>query len=767
MVPSPPPVTVPGSAPGGPTDLGPDLVLAGEIPYFRLNPDEWVDRLDGAVTAGLTTVATYVPWLWHEVRGTGSRRVVDLSGRTHPARDLGRFLDLCAERGLGVIARPGPFVMAELKNEGLPYSLGAAADDLRPPGWDGRRPTETIVDYGHPRFLTAVRGWFAAVLPLLTTPRPGPGPGVVAVQLDNEIGMLPWVANSPDLSERTVARVVRDLVDDLGPERVRAESGLGPDDLPAWTDLVRRPPEHLVLRIQRAVARDHRRTYAAYVAALADLAREFGVTVPLLVNVHGCWAERAERFPIGISQLRDTWRDPRILPGTDFYLGDPDPDKLPALWAANAFLAATLSPGQATGCLEFEVSRGSDYGEALQIVSGPEAAPLKAQLFVAQGNTFLNVYLWAGGRNPVLDADLVDTPPADGNDRIATTGERHGFSAPVDPEGRTSPDHPALVAALGSLRGNSALLRAARPVSDGVTLGFVPDHFATEFCAPHSPLAARVAEDLDRFRGCGPRSILVRSLLFSGFAPDAVDLGAPVLELDRARVLALAPTPYLDADLQERLVAWVRSGGRLLLHGPFPTHDLLGRPVDVLSEALGLDVGERQESGPTRFCSVRPSPGLALPGPDRAEVRAGFVQPLRGVPDEHVLARIVGDGTPCAVERPLDRGRVVVVAADLPCRLGLWRAFLDRLGARPRFELDSDVPGVVLVPTATPDGTRITHVLNVSPWPARVLVSHEGAPLHPRFTLPARHGAWLVQEAGGTRAELVRVGVDPEEEGPR
>ena len=43
-----------------------DLVLAGEVHYFRLDRADWADRLDDALDLGLTAVATYVPWLVHE-----------------------------------------------------------------------------------------------------------------------------------------------------------------------------------------------------------------------------------------------------------------------------------------------------------------------------------------------------------------------------------------------------------------------------------------------------------------------------------------------------------------------------------------------------------------------------------------------------------------------------------------------------------------------------------------------------------------------------
>ena len=93
--------------------------MAGEVHYFRVARSQWADRLDKLLEVGCTCVASYIPWLFHELPdGT-----IDLTGRTRPERDLGAFIDLCTERDLTFFARPGPFIMAELKNEGLQYRL--------------------------------------------------------------------------------------------------------------------------------------------------------------------------------------------------------------------------------------------------------------------------------------------------------------------------------------------------------------------------------------------------------------------------------------------------------------------------------------------------------------------------------------------------------------------------------------------------------------------------------------------------------------------
>ena len=112
-------------------DGRPALVLAGEVHYFRLARQVWAQRLDQLRDAGCDTVATYVPWLWHELPDRG----IDLTGRTHPQRDLAGFLDLAHAKGLRAIVRPGPFIMAEIKNEGLPYRLYEHTRTCcRPPG---------------------------------------------------------------------------------------------------------------------------------------------------------------------------------------------------------------------------------------------------------------------------------------------------------------------------------------------------------------------------------------------------------------------------------------------------------------------------------------------------------------------------------------------------------------------------------------------------------------------------------------------------------
>ena len=173
-------------------DGTPRILFSGEVHYFRLARRDWRARLVDLRATGAQAVATYIPWVVHELPdGT-----IDVTGRTADWRDLGAFCDLAHELGLYVIARPGPYVMAELQHEGLPHRVLHLAG----PGattWQGRPLPTADLDYLSPVFLAEVERWYDAVLPVLASRLQPDGGPVIGVQLDNEIGMLAWVSNSP------------------------------------------------------------------------------------------------------------------------------------------------------------------------------------------------------------------------------------------------------------------------------------------------------------------------------------------------------------------------------------------------------------------------------------------------------------------------------------------------------------------------------------------------------------------------------------------
>lgn len=683
----------------------PRIVLAGEIHYFRLPRETWEHRVDEAHTAGLNAVASYIPWLCHE-EAEGD---IDLTGRTREELDLGAFIDLCRDRGLFFIARPGPFIMAELKNEGIPYWVYEKHPHIRPATWKGKRPPAAHVDYLDPAFLAEARHWYAAVMPVLASRLASRGGTVIAVQLDNEIGMLPWVANTPDLSDNALAHLT---------------GTVGAGNFPGLPADPRAPDEDGIRAYHLLVGQDARRRYAEYVETLASVAEEYGVRdIPFLVNIHGCSHGRGKTFPIGISQLMEAYHvRPDLVPGTDIYLGELTTTNLPDLYVLNAFLNATLAPGQPAGCFEFEAGH-ADYGQLLAGRLDPSSGDFKLRINLIQGHRVVNYYLFSGGYNYRLAH-----PRGDGNDRIAFTGERHGFAAPVDPEGRRSYVFDRMSRANRAVVAASPWLSTMSEETDSIALAFVPDSYMTEYRYPDSEVMAELHRELVSRREAILESP-IRALLLSGYSFTACDLQDDGPDPARIRLLILPSSRAMAANVQQRVVDYLGSGGRLFIYGRLPEEDLAGAPCNILAEALGATPTAAYSDGSRPYLSVVPEGILA----GIAEVRSHFAVAY-DAPSAETLLRIYGTGEVCGFSCAVGSGRAVLVSSSLPAIIDIYARILSALGIeRPRLAHDDPHAGVFCRVTrgiATPTGTpAFVHLLNLDGIEKQVHLDFEGTPL--------------------------------------
>jgi hypothetical protein len=99
-------------------------VWSGEFHPFRLpNPDLWRDILEKMKANGYDAVSIYVDWAYHSPKPG----VYDFSG----VRDMDRFLDIAQQVGIYVIARPGPYINAEVDAGGFPGWLTSKAGAAR------------------------------------------------------------------------------------------------------------------------------------------------------------------------------------------------------------------------------------------------------------------------------------------------------------------------------------------------------------------------------------------------------------------------------------------------------------------------------------------------------------------------------------------------------------------------------------------------------------------------------------------------------------
>lgn len=91
-------------------------LLSGEFHYWRVPAENWETAGRRILELGLSVVATYIPWNYHET----SEGIYDFTGKTSLQRDLDGFLRLMNRLGLYVIIRPGPYIYAEWRHGGVP-----------------------------------------------------------------------------------------------------------------------------------------------------------------------------------------------------------------------------------------------------------------------------------------------------------------------------------------------------------------------------------------------------------------------------------------------------------------------------------------------------------------------------------------------------------------------------------------------------------------------------------------------------------------------
>ena len=89
-------------------------IWSGEIHYWRLpSPQHWRDIFQKMKAAGFNAVSLYFFWGYHQSAPDAS---LDFTG----IRNVDLLLRMAAEEGLYVIARPGPYINAEISMGGMP-----------------------------------------------------------------------------------------------------------------------------------------------------------------------------------------------------------------------------------------------------------------------------------------------------------------------------------------------------------------------------------------------------------------------------------------------------------------------------------------------------------------------------------------------------------------------------------------------------------------------------------------------------------------------
>lgn len=600
-------------------DGKPILIQAGEFHYFRTPREEWQHRLGLLKAAGFNAVAAYMPWLWHQV----AEGVSDFDGHSHPMRDLAGFLDLAAEMDLFVIARPGPYIMAETINEGIPPWVFEHYPQVAFISQDGK--VQNIASYLHPDFQACIQQWYREIFKVLAPRQITRGGKIILMQLDNEMGMMPWVRNildtNPDTMNRFAAYLRARYGEDL-PNHYPA------DDLAVYlqTGILHPQPQ-----MAAKIVEDYRRFYRAYLREYAiflwNEARAQGMEVLPVINIHG-FANGGKTFPIGLSQLIEVMEIEGMLSATDVYPGHIGEGNFHQLLLVNEMTKALHNPQQPLFSIEFQAGGNHDFGNGQSSLGD-----LHSRLCISSGMRAINHYLFFDGEN----------------DPLLSPVKRHDWGHPVRKDGTLRKHYhryPLLSSALKSY-GEDLILSQLQTVT---TVGFLLDTFMTEV---NNEFSREAAEILTHQREVVLFDMIGRGLALTHRPFKAIELSRGALDPTNMPTCWVMMEKQCPAEVQQKLVDYVMQGGRLIIAGRMCIEDLDHNPCTILQDALGI----------RRMASDSPLSVTTISAFGYRDIPVSFVETYDGEFDEVFAHK--EDGTIVGFIKKLDEGKVLMLGAAM------------------------------------------------------------------------------------------------------
>ncbi|MFH1259118.1 MAG: beta-galactosidase [Elusimicrobiota bacterium] len=675
----------------------PFFIYSGEIHYFRIAPDKWRLHLQKAKKAGLNTVSSYIPWIWHEPE----EGKFDFSGQTHPQRNLKKFLQLVEEMGLYFIPRVGPISNAELVNEGLPawllkkhpeiYSAGSGIINL---------PHVTILSYLHPVFHEYVEKWYRKVLPIIQENQLSAGGRMILLQLCNEIGMVAWVNKCGDYNPNT-DKLYRQFLKDKY-QKIDFLNQAWKTSHANFDQLIQPREETTGKNFQMFFdwALFYRNYYASYFASLTRLVKEKEITLPLIANIpqfydfdvrgRGVYSPMTTSFyrnfpdyvgPVvmgGAYQMRrldyENFHDisitteavrmtSQLSPPADFY-----PIKLNHKNFNDALISQEAGDTDQyvelpVFCAELQFGIMRDRPRLY-----PSDVELNLKTSTAHGLNGLNGYMFSGG---------VNLP------ELAAFGRYHEWQAPVSSTGEER-DHFRPIQEFGRLiKTYGQKLAQTKKFSD-TALGFYLPYFTSEF------LHGKWVELLEAKRNGLFFDGIARLLQLAGLNFSMVDIQRAslnkLLEYPRLWVFSLE---FMDRVTQKKLTDYVKAGGILILNPELPVKDLTGEKETYLAEEFSFNKLEKiagatvqlKDKGPVKDCYV-----------------SGDISVFHS-PESQVLAES-SSGHSCAMMKKIGKGKLMFLGFGLShiydYQVDLVKSWAAKLGLQPKITVQpADIQAVL------------------------------------------------------------------------
>ena len=543
-------------------DGKPMVFLSADYPYYRDSIGNWSDRIEKLKEMGCNVITFYVPWRHHQV----GVKEYDFVGSMKANKDVCQFIELIHKAGLYAVVKPGPFIHAETDFGGLPDNVSGTEIGE---SWTNAKGNAVVWHNPLPapmnaKFRDLAEDYFSAVNEQVVKPNLYPKGPVIALQVLNE-GTYSDGQHAPtayDYSDSAIAFYRESLAERFGSVTAFSETTGYP--IEKWEDLPL--PRELSL---------------GKLASLKDI-------VPFMLwsenqnktqgELYGRFSDTLEKSVPHFFNINPPLADTR---GYDYWLTRVTPETMPIEYGftnwigvvshdETAFLRYLLLVKRARGInLEENWGFSKLYDWRYQYHHIPF---YQTVLAMALGATGFNVYTgvstdqWDDGIDTKQQKPYPDCSP------ITQNGECTDKSALLKRLNRFLKEFQNVI--LSGKRENRTAFGVYTPYS---YLSCYASE-ASEFSAFGQKPVRSGFKALDAFMQT--QLVQNRDFTIANIEFDSVD------SLMQHDTLVVVGGFFMSEAVQEKLIAYVKQGGRLLWLGELPSHDEYFNEKSVLAEVV-------------------------------------------------------------------------------------------------------------------------------------------------------------------------------------
>ncbi|MFC2140207.1 beta-galactosidase [Candidatus Auribacterota bacterium] len=669
---------------------------SGEVHYFRIKKRYWRTHLKNLKAANLNTVSTYIPWTWHEYK----EDKFDFTGKTCPERDIEGFIKLCKEYGLYMTVKPGPYILAEYINQGLPEWLSNNYPEIIAIRANKKKFPPYVYSYMHPTFLKLSLRWLDKILTLLKRYQTTQEGNIFMLQVCNEVGVNLWLSGEGDYSTTSINYYQKYLketynnIDDL--------NSLYKTKYKTFSQIKEAPSGPKTTKEDFIRYRDwhdfHRWYYALYLDVLIKKIKEKEIDIALYHNVPGWVYSRGTDFPLNITMYSEVFKKHPEL----FFAVDHIPETVGFTnfhddFACNEILSSMQQRKKPLFVAELQAGSREHC-----IRTYPNEMELFYKACLAHDIKGMNFYMFSQGKNP---------------ERKGAFGPTFYWETVLDDKGKKTELYEPVKRIGAWIKNNSSFLLKSKRKAD-ISIGFYRPYYQTEFIYPFPG-----KKSLINFKKVGlnydPKRMMtdhffdgvIKILKMLNASADINDLESTNLKtLKRYKQLWVVSLEYMDKATQLKLSQYVSGGGCLIILPTLPNKDLNLKPCSLLKKQLKIKQLKAIEIHESKIdfynqediqCYNR----INIFKPDHKKEIVASINKLC-----------------CGLEKKIGQGKVIVLGTSLSYKIAEHLASYQKLLSRSKIinKITVDNDYLTLVPRYINEDSLLLFVLNYH------RVSHEG-----------------------------------------